>query len=116
MVTPPPLWTLPLAGTPCSVCFRAATHLAIYPNRRVIHHVHGGGCQVASPGGRLDSGMTTTRPRAVCPGCGRSIAMQLDGNLRAHIRRDADGNPIDLCPGTRRTPDQPVGSREAVAA
>jgi hypothetical protein len=38
MYTKPGPWYLPLRGTPCAVCGKAAERLAVFPAERIITH------------------------------------------------------------------------------
>jgi hypothetical protein len=46
---PTPLWHLRLHDTPCSVCHRPATSMAVYPSHRLVHHYGAPPCAIPNP-------------------------------------------------------------------
>lgn len=84
-----PLWTLPLAGTPCSVCWRPAIRLLVYPTSRAIQHVTGGRCTLPTtprdtPPARYEYRQDDKTTAARCPDCGRHVDLDRYGRLRTH--------------------------------
>jgi hypothetical protein len=47
----PGTWYLPLHGTPCAICGKAAEHLAVFPAERVVAHVDNtyAPCRLSNP-------------------------------------------------------------------